>query len=50
MTTNNLALFYRRSLLEKAGIAQPPATWQELEEQSQKNQGSLGNLRVCLLC
>jgi len=31
-TTNNLALFYRRSLLEKCGIESPPVTWQELLE------------------
>jgi len=31
-TTNNLALFYRRSLLEKGGIENPPTTWQELLE------------------
>lgn len=36
ITTNNLALFYRKGLLEKAGIANPPETWQELKEQSQK--------------
>jgi len=36
ITGNNLALFYRKSLLDKAGIANPPKTWQELEEQCKK--------------
>ena len=35
-TTNSCALFYRKSLLDKAGIANPPETWQELKEQSKK--------------
>jgi multiple sugar transport system substrate-binding protein len=35
-TTNNLALFYRKSLLDKAGIANPPETWQELKEDCKK--------------
>jgi len=42
ITTNNLALFYRKGLLEKAGISQPPATWQELKEQCQKIKEALG--------
>jgi multiple sugar transport system substrate-binding protein len=42
ITTNNLALFYRKGLLEKAGIAKPPVTWQELKEQSQKINEALG--------
>jgi multiple sugar transport system substrate-binding protein len=36
ITGNNLVLFYRESLLEKAGIANPPETWQELKEQCEK--------------
>jgi len=36
ITGNNLALFYRESLLNKAGIANPPETWQELKEQCKK--------------
>jgi multiple sugar transport system substrate-binding protein len=35
-TTNSLALFYRKSLLDKAGIANPPETWQELKEDCKK--------------
>lgn len=36
VTNNNLALFYRKSLLDKAGIDNPPETWQELEEDCKK--------------
>ncbi len=32
-TSNSCALFYRESLLKKAGITSPPKTWQELKEQ-----------------
>jgi len=42
ITGNNLALFYRESFLEKAGIANPPETWQELKEQSKKIKEVLG--------
>jgi multiple sugar transport system substrate-binding protein len=31
-------LFYRRDLLEKSGISEPPRTWEELKEQAQKVQ------------
>jgi len=41
-TTNNCALFYRKGLLEKAGIANPPETWQELKDQSKKIKEVLG--------
>ena len=30
------AMYYNRELLEQAGIAEPPATWQELEEAANK--------------
>ena len=36
VTNNNLALFYRKSLLDKAGIDNPPETWQELKEDCKK--------------
>jgi multiple sugar transport system substrate-binding protein len=39
---NNLALFYRKSLLDKAGIANPPETWQELKEDCKKIKEVLG--------
>jgi len=42
VTTNNLALFYRKSLLEKAGVAEPPKTWAELKEVSAKIKEALG--------
>jgi multiple sugar transport system substrate-binding protein len=42
VTTNNLALFYRKSLLEKAGIPEPPKTWAELKEVSAKIKEALG--------
>jgi len=41
-TTNSCALFYRKSLLDKAGIANPPETWQELKEDSKKIKEVLG--------
>ena len=42
MVTNNCALFYRKSLLDKAGIANPPETWQELKEDCKKIKEVLG--------
>lgn len=33
--TNNLALYYNRDLFKRAGIAEPPRTWQELLEMCQ---------------
>ncbi|MGQ9622876.1 MAG: ABC transporter substrate-binding protein [Candidatus Caldatribacteriaceae bacterium] len=36
ITTNNLALFYRKSILDKAGIAELPTTWEELKSTSAK--------------
>ena len=42
ITGNNLALFYRESLLKKAGITSPPETWQELKEQCKKIKEVLG--------
>jgi multiple sugar transport system substrate-binding protein len=42
ITSNNCALFYRKSLLKKAGIANPPETWQELEEDCKKIKEVLG--------
>lgn len=41
-TDNSCALFYRKSLLDKAGIAKPPETWQELEEDCKKIKEVLG--------
>ena len=29
-------LYYRQDLLEKSGFSEPPATWEELQEQAQK--------------
>jgi multiple sugar transport system substrate-binding protein len=40
--TNNLALFYRKSLLEKAGVDKVPATWDELLEACEKIKATLG--------
>ncbi|MCD6450132.1 MAG: sugar ABC transporter substrate-binding protein [Thermotogaceae bacterium] len=40
--TNNLALFYRRSLLEKAGVEKVPETWDELLEACKKIKEKLG--------
>lgn len=40
--TNNLALFYRRSLLEKAGVTKVPETWNELLEACKKIKEKLG--------
>jgi multiple sugar transport system substrate-binding protein len=34
--TNNAAMFYRPSLLEKAGISQLPKTWEEFKEVAKK--------------
>lgn len=34
--TNNLAIFYREGLLQKAGIGGPPKTWAELQDACQK--------------
>ena len=34
--TNNLAVYYNRDLFEKAGIKEPPKTWDELAEAAQK--------------
>jgi multiple sugar transport system substrate-binding protein len=42
ITNNNCALFYRKSLLKKAGIANPPATWAELEADCKKIKQVLG--------
>lgn len=42
VTTNNLALFYRKSILEKAGIVEPPKTWVELKEASAKIKEATG--------
>ena len=36
ITTNNLALFYRKGMFEKAGFANPPATWDEVKAMSPK--------------
>jgi len=49
VTTNNLALFYRKNLLEKAGISNPPETWSELNEDCKKIKDSLGieGLAIC---
>lgn len=41
-TTNSCALFYRESLLKKAGITNPPETWQQLKEQCKKIKEVLG--------
>ena len=40
--TNNLALFYRKSLLEKAGVEKVPETWDELLEACEKIKEKLG--------
>jgi multiple sugar transport system substrate-binding protein len=40
--TNNLALFYRESLLKKAGVEQPPRTWDDLLEACKKIKENLG--------
>lgn len=40
--TNNLALFYRKSLLEKAGVTKVPETWDELLEACKKIKEKLG--------
>lgn len=40
--TNNLALFYRRSLLEKAGVEKVPETWDELLSACEKIKANLG--------
>ncbi|HSV32320.1 MAG TPA: ABC transporter substrate-binding protein [Atribacteraceae bacterium] len=42
ITTNNLALWYRRNLLDKAGVADPPATWDELRMVSEKIKEATG--------
>lgn len=42
ITTNNLALFYRKSILDKAGIAELPKTWEELKSVSAKIKEALG--------
>lgn len=42
ITTNNLALFYRKSIFEKAGISKPPKTWGELKEVSAKIKEAAG--------
>jgi len=34
--TNNLAIFYREGFLEKAGIGEPPKTWEELFDTCKK--------------
>lgn len=42
ITTNNLALFYRKSLLDKAGIKKIPETWTELMSVSKQIKDKLG--------
>lgn len=37
--TDTLALLYNKRLFEQAGIAEPPATWQEVEAAAQKLKG-----------
>ncbi|WP_370875842.1 ABC transporter substrate-binding protein [Caldalkalibacillus uzonensis] len=34
--SNTLALFYNKDMFEKAGIEEPPATWEELRETAKK--------------
>ncbi len=36
MNSNNLALFYNKTLFEQAGIANPPSTWDELAATAKK--------------
>lgn len=36
MNSNNLALFYNKDMFKKAGIANPPATWEELATTAKK--------------
>lgn len=31
LAVNTMALYYNRTLLDRAGVAQPPATWEELQ-------------------
>lgn len=40
--TNNLAIFYREGLLQKAGISQPPKTWAEFLDACKKIKESTG--------
>lgn len=40
--TNNLAIFYREGLLQKAGIGQPPKTWAEFLDACKKIKESTG--------
>jgi len=42
ITTNNLALFYRKSLLDKAGIKKIPETWTELMSTAKQIKDKLG--------
>ena len=46
LSVDNLALFYNRSLLDAAGVVEPPTTWQELTEVAKKitRQDAEGNI------